>query len=81
MKLLSPITALLALSQGLALAKPIENEATLAPRQDRRGSYTYRGLGARKQQILGVGGNSLDLAIAMLETYALFLLSVKIGAY
>jgi hypothetical protein len=39
-----------------------------ASAQDDRGSYTVSGLGARKQAILGAGGNTLDLAIAMLET-------------
>jgi len=33
-----------------------------------RGSYQVSGLGARKQEILNAGGNTLDLAIAMLET-------------
>ncbi|KAH8680387.1 hypothetical protein BGZ61DRAFT_395717 [Ilyonectria robusta] len=33
-----------------------------------RGSYTVSGLGTRKQAILKAGGNTLDLAIAMLET-------------
>ena len=33
-----------------------------------RGSYQVSGLGARKQAILNAGGNTLDLAIAMLET-------------
>ena len=33
-----------------------------------RGSYTVSGLGQRKQQVIGNGGNTLDLAIAMLET-------------
>jgi hypothetical protein len=33
-----------------------------------RGSYTVPGLGSRKQAILNAGGNTLDLAIAMLET-------------
>ena len=33
-----------------------------------RGSYTVSGLGARKQAILNAGGNTLDIAIAMLET-------------
>lgn len=36
-------------------------------RQD-SGSYTVPGLGARKQAIIDAGGNTLDLAIAMLET-------------
>ncbi len=32
------------------------------------GSYTISGLGARKQQVLHAGANTLDLAVAMLET-------------
>ncbi|KAG5796065.1 hypothetical protein H9Q69_004899 [Fusarium xylarioides] len=32
-----------------------------------RGSYTVSGLGTRKQAVLNAGGNTLDLAIAMLE--------------
>jgi hypothetical protein len=32
-----------------------------------RGSYTVSGLGARKQAILEAGGNTLDIAISMLE--------------
>ncbi|KAI0439716.1 hypothetical protein F4803DRAFT_529985 [Xylaria telfairii] len=36
--------------------------------RDDRGSYNVPGLGARKQAILNAGGNTLDLAIAMLET-------------
>lgn len=32
-----------------------------------RGHYTVSDLGARKQAILNAGGNTLDLAIAMLE--------------
>lgn len=35
---------------------------------DRRGSYSVNGLGTRKKAILTAGGNTLDLAIAMLET-------------
>ncbi|KAL2814005.1 hypothetical protein BJX63DRAFT_393294 [Aspergillus granulosus] len=37
-------------------------------KRDDRGSYTVPGLGQRKQDILNAGGNTLDLAIAMLET-------------
>ncbi|KAJ5182366.1 hypothetical protein N7449_012513 [Penicillium cf. viridicatum] len=33
-----------------------------------RGSYTISGLGGRKQEIVNAGGNTRDLAIAMLET-------------
>ncbi|KAF3046031.1 hypothetical protein E8E12_010494 [Didymella heteroderae] len=48
---------------GLTAASPV----ALDVRAD-RGSYTVSGLGSRKQQVLKAGGNSLDLAIAMLET-------------
>lgn len=34
----------------------------------RTGSYSVHGLGARKRAVLAAGGNTLDLAIAMLET-------------
>ncbi|TGJ66001.1 hypothetical protein EYR41_009930 [Orbilia oligospora] len=53
-----------------AMASPIssiDQEPNLESRAD-RGSYTVSGLGARKQAILGAGGNTLDIAIAMLET-------------
>jgi hypothetical protein len=40
----------------------------LVAREDKRGSYTVSDLGSRKQAILNAGGNTLDLAIAMLET-------------
>jgi hypothetical protein len=55
---------------NIAFAAPAASgsESELVARQDRRGSYTVSGLGARKQAILNAGGNSLDLAIAMLET-------------
>ncbi|KAI1290487.1 hypothetical protein F5Y03DRAFT_401260 [Xylaria venustula] len=49
---------------GASFASPASR---LDRRQD-RGSYTVAGLGARKQAILNAGGNTLDLAIAMLET-------------
>jgi hypothetical protein len=54
---------------AVAAAVPVSEEATaaLTPRAD-RGSYTVSGLGSRKQAILNAGGNTLDLAIAMLET-------------
>lgn len=38
------------------------------------GSYTVSGLGSRKQQITNAGGTTLDLAIAMMETYIPFCL-------
>ncbi|KAJ5099275.1 hypothetical protein N7532_006276 [Penicillium argentinense] len=40
----------------------------LAARDDKRGNETVAGLGARKQAVTGAGGNTRDLAIAMLET-------------
>ncbi|KAJ5692707.1 hypothetical protein N7462_002130 [Penicillium macrosclerotiorum] len=40
----------------------------LKSRDSDRGSYTVSGLGARKQAVLSAGGNTLDIAIAMLET-------------
>ncbi|CRG90978.1 hypothetical protein PISL3812_08026 [Talaromyces islandicus] len=36
-------------------------------KRDDRGSYTVNGLSAHKSAILNAGGNTLDLAIAMLE--------------
>ncbi|KAK6523476.1 hypothetical protein TWF281_001458 [Arthrobotrys megalospora] len=64
------ISSLLVLVAGVAsMASPIANveKGDLETRAD-RGSYTVSGLGSRKQAILGAGGNTLDLAIAMLET-------------
>jgi hypothetical protein len=52
-----------------AVAVPVSEQtgsAAIAERAD-RGSYTVSGLGSRKQAILNAGGNTLDLAIAMLE--------------
>lgn len=55
----SLVTSVLALAAGILPA---------SAQEDNRGSYNVPGLGARKQAILGAGGNTLDLAIAMLET-------------
>jgi hypothetical protein len=60
------------LTLGLAAAAaavPVSEDAnaSLTARAD-RGSYTVGGLGSRKQAILNAGGNTLDIAIAMLET-------------
>ncbi|KAI1344393.1 hypothetical protein F5Y15DRAFT_366484, partial [Xylariaceae sp. FL0016] len=52
----------------LALASTTTASPVVTSRQSDRGSYTVSGLGTRKQAILGAGGNTLDLAIAMLET-------------
>ncbi|KAL2138833.1 hypothetical protein VTI28DRAFT_6175 [Corynascus sepedonium] len=54
-----------AVPTNAALSKQAQGD--LVGRAD-RGSYTVSGLGQRKQAILGAGGSSLDLAIAMLET-------------
>ncbi|KAJ5585289.1 uncharacterized protein N7459_005089 [Penicillium hispanicum] len=40
----------------------------LAARDDQRGNETVSGLGARKQAVTSAGGDTRDLAIAMLET-------------
>ncbi|KAL5356078.1 hypothetical protein BJX96DRAFT_171271 [Aspergillus floccosus] len=52
--------SMLALLGTGALASVVEKRAD-------RGYYTVSGLGARKKAILDAGGNTLDLAIAMLE--------------
>ncbi|KAL0934030.1 uncharacterized protein CTRU02_210829 [Colletotrichum truncatum] len=52
---LSHVLAILSLTAG-SIAAPGD-----------RGSYTVSGLGSRKKAILDAGGNTLDLAIAMLE--------------
>ncbi|CBF71552.1 predicted protein [Aspergillus nidulans FGSC A4] len=54
-------------SSILALGALADPSAQMDKRAD-RGSYTVSGLGQRKQAILDAGGNTLDLAIAMLET-------------
>jgi hypothetical protein len=43
------------------------------------GSYTVSGLGARKQQILSTGADTLDLAVAMLETETMQVSSYPYG--
>ncbi|KAL0635993.1 hypothetical protein Q9L58_005022 [Maublancomyces gigas] len=62
---------------ALSLAAPAETVDTLVARQTITcpgnsgkgcGVYTFSGLGARKKAVQSAGGNSLDLAIAMLET-------------
>ncbi|KAL2835497.1 hypothetical protein BJY01DRAFT_238820 [Aspergillus pseudoustus] len=60
------VTQLLLTSLSIlgALAAPSD---PISKRAD-RGSETVSGLGQRKQAVLNAGGNTLDLAIAMLET-------------
>jgi hypothetical protein len=50
---------------GIFSALSLAAVAVAAPGD--RGSYTVSGLGARKQAILKAGGNTLDIAISMLE--------------
>ena len=51
-----------------ALCSPAGRPDALEACPGDRGSYTVSGLGSAKQAILNAGGNTLDLAIAMLET-------------
>ncbi|RJE23956.1 hypothetical protein PHISCL_03715 [Aspergillus sclerotialis] len=44
------------------------SQTDLVTRDGDRGSYAVDGLGTRKQAVLDAGGNTMDLAIAMLET-------------
>ncbi|KAF3038540.1 hypothetical protein E8E12_008412 [Didymella heteroderae] len=60
--------ALLLASVAVAAPTSSLHGGELVAREDRRGSYTVSGLGSRKQAILKAGGNTLDIAIAMLET-------------
>ena len=61
-------TALLLCAAHASPVSVTEAKGVVAARQSDRGSYTVSGLGSRKQAILNAGGNTLDLAIAMLET-------------
>lgn len=58
------ITAISVLLHGSLIAA-----SPLLQARDDRGSYTVSGLGARKQAVTSAGGTTLDLAIAMLETF------------
>ncbi|KAJ5775700.1 uncharacterized protein N7511_000711 [Penicillium nucicola] len=63
---------LLSIFSALALIPAVisspETGIKLDTRDNDRGNYLVSGLGARKQQVTGAGGNTRDLAIAMLET-------------
>ncbi|KAE8352480.1 hypothetical protein BDV28DRAFT_148991 [Aspergillus coremiiformis] len=50
------------------LLLPLALGAVIDARDGRRGTTTISGLGARKQAISAAGGNTMDMAIAMLET-------------
>lgn len=52
-------------------SKPVALSILATPasaQDDDRGFYQVAGLGSRKQEVIAAGGNTLDLAIAMLET-------------
>ncbi|KAJ5486821.1 hypothetical protein N7530_001121 [Penicillium desertorum] len=66
MQLLS-IVGVMALVPAV-LSSPVTDFKEIAVRADDRGSQTVAGLGARKQEVVAAGGNTRDLAIAMLET-------------
>ncbi|KAF8996663.1 hypothetical protein BDQ17DRAFT_1392014 [Cyathus striatus] len=69
-----PLLSLLLLVPSAVFSSPIATTNNTAvevvvPRSlGRTGSYTIPSLGKRKKQLLSCGANSLDLAIAMLET-------------
>lgn len=50
------------------LSSPVTEFKNIVVRADDRGTETISGLGARKQEVVNAGGNTRDLAIAMLET-------------
>ncbi|KAJ5415470.1 hypothetical protein N7465_004165 [Penicillium sp. CMV-2018d] len=49
-------------------SSPVTEFNNIAVRADDRGTEIVSGLGARKQAVVAAGGNTRDLAIAMLET-------------
>ena len=59
----------LACVAALFAATALANSASddVLEKRDNRGHYTVSGLGWHKKAILDAGGNTLDLAIAMLE--------------
>lgn len=64
---------LLSLLPSLALVSAVASfphaaPASLSIRADDRGTEIIAGLGKRKQEVVSAGGNTRDLAIAMLET-------------
>jgi hypothetical protein len=63
------LLALAALVAAAPAPEPISNAATIAARTlGNHGSYSISGLGNRKKELTACGANSLDMAIAMLET-------------
>lgn len=66
MQLLSIFTSMFLVSA--VVSSPTGGLEAIEARANNRGSETISGLGARKQALVKAGGNSRDLAIAMLET-------------
>lgn len=50
------------------VSSPTVGFKAIVARTNDRGNETVSGLGARKQAVVEAGGNTRDLAIAMLET-------------
>jgi hypothetical protein len=59
------LSCVAALFAATALATPVSDD--VLEKRDNRGHYLVSGLGAHKKAILNAGGNTLDIAIAMLE--------------
>jgi hypothetical protein len=53
---------------GVHSTPTMKSSGLLARADDDRGNETVSGLGSRKQEVISAGGNTRDLAIAMLET-------------
>lgn len=66
MQLLSFFAAMSLVSA--VISSPTVDFNTIVARADDRGTETVSGLGVRKQAVVDAGGNTRDLAIAMLET-------------
>lgn len=69
MKFFIPCIAAIFATGVLAAPTPDASLNVPLDKRDDRGQYTVSGLGSRKKAIIDAGGNSLDLAIAMLEMY------------
>ncbi|KAJ5492452.1 hypothetical protein N7453_010549 [Penicillium expansum] len=59
------LSCVAALFAATVLANPVSDD--VLEKRDNRGHYTVSGLGAHKKAILNAGGNTLDIAIAMLR--------------
>lgn len=68
MRLLTFLSALTIVPSVLSASVAGITGDNLAARDGDRGHYNVSGLGARKQAVLKAGGNTQDLAVAMLET-------------